>query len=269
MERRGDKPGFNRPHRDSPNGGDRRPHSDGDRRDRFGGPPRGPSRGPPRGSPRGSHGSRPDNRFFLHKGSIVYILDILQHGRMERPDQASQHHSFNPICQILEVPSFHLFEIEMNKGATVAVQDKVIISGEDGPLGRVTRRLQSKDLTSTSQDMLKEVLVSYVKENETFFVDWFNKAGPITIKRHSLEVLPGIGKKIMWDIVNERTKKLFANYADMSTRIPGLKPSELIAKRIVEELESDEEKHYLFVKKAHPTPDGPQQSSPSHQFHPH
>ena len=36
--------------------------------------------------------------------------------------------------------------------------------------------------------MLLEILHSYVLENEKQYVDWFNAAGPITIKRHSLEI---------------------------------------------------------------------------------
>ena len=43
--------------------------------------------------------------------------------------------------------------------------------------------------------MLREILHSYVLENEKQYVDWFNAAGPITIKRHSLEVLLVLVKK--------------------------------------------------------------------------
>ena len=173
---------------------------------------------------------------------------------MDRTEQQA-HRSFSPLCQIIEVPNFHLFEIELNKGANVAIQDKVVITGEEGPSGRIQKRLKFGDLTPTSGDMLLEILHSYVLENEKQYVDWFNAAGPITIKRHSLEVLPGIGKKIMWDIVNERQKKPFESFSDITTRVPGVKPSELISKRILEEMQSDEEKHYLFVKHAHPPTD--------------
>ena len=73
---------------------------------------------------------------FLRKGSIVYILDILQHGRMDRTEEQA-HRSFSPLCQIIEVPNFHLFEIELNKGANVAIQDKVVITGEEGSFRNV------------------------------------------------------------------------------------------------------------------------------------
>jgi putative nucleotide binding protein len=35
-----------------------------------------------------------------------------------------------------------------------------------------------------------------VKEQEERFVEFFNKAEPITTKLHQLELLPGIGKRL-------------------------------------------------------------------------
>lgn len=227
MERRDNNFHRNRMDSRSEYRGDHRNRPGGDRRDKR------------------LHGPRPDR--LLPKGTVVYILDVLQHGRVDRSDKP--HHSWTPICQIIEIPNFQLFEIEMNKGSMVSIQDKVIISGPEGSLGKIQRKIKYEDLTPTSHDMLQETLYHFIQENESKYIEWFNKAGPITIKRHSLEVLPGIGKKIMWDIVNERNKKLFESFADMALRVPGLKPIELIAKRIVEELASDEEKHYLFVRR--------------------
>ena len=76
--------------------------------------------------------------------------------------------------------------------------------------------------------------------------------GPITIKRHYLEVLPGVGKKMMQEIIALRQRQPFANYVDINTRLPGFKPIEIISKRILEELEDFEIKHYLFVRKRKP-----------------
>ncbi len=93
------------------------------------------------------------------------------------------------------------------------------------------------------------VIEQYVKDNEARFIKFINNVGPITIKRHYLEVLPGVGKKLMQEILSSRNKKLFENFEGLHTRVPGFKPLEVFKKRILEELEENDLKHYLFVKK--------------------
>jgi hypothetical protein len=51
-----------------------------------------------------------------------------------------------------------------------------------------------------------------VKDREQDFVTFFNKALSITPKLHMLHLLPGIGKKLMWEILEERNKKPFAEF---------------------------------------------------------
>ena len=185
-------------------------------------------------------------QFYLPRGTVVFVLDILQHGGMD-----SQSHNWNPVAQIIEVPSFKLHEIALNKGKIVQLQDKVVLGGEDCPLGKVQKRLKYTQLTRTSIEMLYPVLSQYIIDNEEKFVSFLNAAGPITIKRHSLEELPGVGKKMMWDIVNARERELFKNFADINARVPGLKIPEILVRRIIEELGEEELKHYLFVKRTH------------------
>ena len=48
-----------------------------------------------------------------------------------------------------------------------------------------------------------------VLEDEARFIRYFNEAGPITTRMHALELLPGIGKKLMWAVLNERKKGPF------------------------------------------------------------
>jgi putative nucleotide binding protein len=64
---------------------------------------------------------------------------------------------------------------------------------------------------------------------------------------HSLELLPGIGKKSMWQIVNTRERKPFANYKDIQERAGLSDIPKIISKRIIEEL-STESKYRLFTR---------------------
>jgi putative nucleotide binding protein len=79
-------------------------------------------------------------------------------------------------------------------------------------------------------------------------VQFFNEAQSITTRFHMLELLPGLGKKTMWGIIEERKKGPFKDIADLTTRVPLAHQIEkLVAKRIEEELANPDEKYRLFV----------------------
>ena len=95
--------------------------------------------------------------------------------------------------------------------------------------------------------MLEEVLSELVTKNEKKFVEFFNRAGPITTRMHSLELLPGIGKRHLWNIITERKKKKFESFDELKKRVSMLPdPKKMIIKRIIEELEG-KDRHKLFV----------------------
>ncbi|MHA1521603.1 MAG: DUF655 domain-containing protein [Promethearchaeota archaeon] len=176
-------------------------------------------------------------------------FDIYQHGGVDKAG-----HSWHPICQIVETPSFRLLEVQLNKKfiPELSLQQKIIYQGsENSPLGRVNKILKYDDLTLASITTLQLVLESYVKEHEQNFVEFINSAGPITLKRHSLEILPGVGKKLMWEIINYREKQPFSSFKEIHENVPGFKPVEVIAKRIIEELSDEDQKRFLFVKHRH------------------
>jgi putative nucleotide binding protein len=63
-----------------------------------------------------------------------------------------------------------------------------------------------------------------------------------------LELLPGLGKKTMWSIIEERKKGPFQSLDDLAKRVPmAHQLDKLLAKRIEEELANPDEKYRLFV----------------------
>jgi putative nucleotide binding protein len=79
-------------------------------------------------------------------------------------------------------------------------------------------------------------------------VDFFNKAISVTPKLHMLHLLPGIGRKLMWEILEEREKKPFESFADISQRIKAIPhPDRMIINRILEELQDPETKYRVFT----------------------
>ena len=87
-----------------------------------------------------------------------------------------------------------------------------------------------------------------VKKSEKYFVDFFNNAQPLSTRMHQLELLPGLGKKHMWEIIDERKGDPFKSFADIKARVKLLaNPEKLVVGRIMAELKGNE-KHSVFVK---------------------
>jgi putative nucleotide binding protein len=91
------------------------------------------------------------------------------------------------------------------------------------------------------------VIDKIIGQNEARFVNFFNVAGPVTTRLHTLELLPGIGKKHMWAIIEGRRSKKFETFEDLKNRVEMLPdPKRMIKKRIIEELK-ESDRHRLFV----------------------
>ena len=62
--------------------------------------------------------------------------------------------------------------------------------------------------------------------------------------------LPGIGKKLMWEILEARNKKPFTSFADISALINSIPhPEKMIQARILEELEDKDVKYHVFTSR--------------------
>ncbi|MCX6710565.1 MAG: DUF655 domain-containing protein, partial [Candidatus Woesearchaeota archaeon] len=112
----------------------------------------------------------------------------------------------------------------------------------------IVGRIKFENLTASAYKELEFIVIEYVKKEEAKFVNFFNTSEPLTTRMHRLELLSGLGKKKMWEIVEERQVKPFKSFEDLRKRIPLMPdPVKLIAKRIMAEL-TGKEKHYLFVQ---------------------
>ena len=130
-----------------------------------------------------------------------------------------------------------LLEILANENADFETGEKVAIGKENrSKIVSVLGKLNYNELTDESQSELQSILEKMIKDNEARYLSYFNELQPITPRLHALELIPGIGKTFMKQIVNEREKKPFENFNDLEKRVGIRDPARLLAKRIVEEL---------------------------------
>jgi len=176
----------------------------------------------------------------MMKDEYAIVLDFLPRGKPG--DRKSE-----PVAQVLGEKFFSLLEIVTKTGIAVKPRDKIYI-GEQAreQVEYIRGRIRYADLTSFSKTELEEVLSDVVAKDEKRFVDFFNKAGPITTRLHSLELLPGIGKKHMWDVINARKKKQFESFADLQQRVEMLPdPKRILIRRMIDEFEEKDRYHLL------------------------
>ncbi|MEM4662830.1 MAG: DUF655 domain-containing protein [Candidatus Diapherotrites archaeon] len=113
----------------------------------------------------------------------------------------------------------------------------------------VKKRISYDDLTGSAKAELEAAIEKIVNEDKKRFLDFYNTSVPISVKMHQLELLPGIGKKHLNQVLTEREKKPFDSFEDIEKRIPLLpNPLKLIVKRILTEITNPNEKYYLFVR---------------------
>ncbi len=154
-----------------------------------------------------------------------------------------------PIAQALGEKTFALLELAPKHEAALQPGQKVYIGeGKRDEIHHILGRIPLSRLTETAKGELEFVIKDLVSKNPQQFLDFFNKCGPINSRRHQLELLPGIGKKHMWEIIEKRQEKPFESFEDIKNRIKLLPdPEKTVIKRILEELD-EKDKYKIFTR---------------------
>ena len=176
----------------------------------------------------------------------VIILDFLPNGYSNSHIPS---HRKTAIAQAIGKTHFSLLELVPKKEVFLNPGDKVYIGeGKRDKIHHINGKLDINKLTGTAANELKFILTDLVKENESKFVEFFNKSEPLSLRMHQLELLPGLGKKHMKEIIEARDEKELENFEDIKNRVKLMpNPDEVIVKRILSELEG-KEKYNLFVR---------------------
>ena len=179
------------------------------------------------------------------KEEYVIALDFLPHGY---PFDNQPGYKKTPIVQAIGKVNFILLELVPKKEIFIQPLEEIYIGdGKRDKIHHINGRLDVIKLTTTAKSQLKFVVEDLINKDEDRFINFFNEAQPLTTRMHQLELLPGLGKKHMWEILDERKVNHFKNFADLKKRIRLLPdPKKALVRRIIDEL-SGKEKHKVFI----------------------
>jgi len=178
---------------------------------------------------------------------FAYILDYLPQGHPERKTFKRE-----PMAFGLGEMEFKLLELTPKPNIQMTPGERVYI-GKDmdqrTKVLHVKRRVNFSELTSAAQTELPFIVEGIIQRDEERFIRFFNDAQAISTRLHMLELIPGLGKKTMWHIVEERKKGPFRSFSDLTSRITSLhQPEKLVMKRILQEMEDTSEKYHIFIR---------------------
>lgn len=180
-----------------------------------------------------------------YREEYAIVLDFLQHGY---PFDKTPSHRKDSIVQAVGMNKFTLLELVPKEGIFLQPHEKIYIGeGKRDKIHHIIGKLPASKLTTSAQKELAFVVNEIVTREEARFVEFFNKAQPLTMRMHQVELIPGFGKKHMWEIIEKRADKPFSSFADLKARVKLMPdPAKSIAKRVMDEI-LGEEKHRLFV----------------------
>ncbi len=176
---------------------------------------------------------------------FAYVLDNLPQGYANDPRPTFQS---EPVTQAVGETHFTLLELVPRKGVSFSLHERIYIGkGSRKKIDHVQRRILYDDLTPTAKSELPFVIEKIVMLREKKFVNFFNNARPITTRMHQLKLIPGIGRKTMWLILEERKKESFKSFENINNRVRMPEPKKAIVNRILSELKG-EDKYRLFTR---------------------
>ena len=177
--------------------------------------------------------------------NYAVILDYLPNGR-----QTERGFHREPLALAVGEDELKLFELVPKPGATLTTGARVPLissAATPSPIDHVRRRVGFDELTVAARTELTAALEAIVKRHSDRYLRFFNEAPAVSRRFHLLELLPGIGKKTMQQIVDERKSAPFANFEELEARVHLKSPERLIVGRIEQELSGVEDKYRLFV----------------------
>ena len=117
----------------------------------------------------------------------------------------------------------------------------------DHPSVRNVSTLAYDEMKPAQRKILKSAIRDIVMANEDVFINVYNNGRSLTVKLHSLSLLPKFGTKRIFVITDAKRYKPFNTFKETEQRAPLVKdPASFIVERILVEIENPEEKFKIL-----------------------
>ncbi|MHA1237545.1 MAG: DUF655 domain-containing protein [Candidatus Hodarchaeales archaeon] len=174
----------------------------------------------------------------------VFVLDFYPQGKSLSRKYADD---FNPLVVVITADHFQFFDVVLKRGENVVVGDSITISSSRPNIFKI-KKIGFNQLSDSAVNLLPEIVQEIVKVSETRFIRFLNHARPLTSQMHQLQLIPGIGNKRLWQILEARKKSPFQTFEDFKDRTGISDPILAFTNRIINEI-NEEEKYLLFTEK--------------------
>ena len=176
----------------------------------------------------------------MPRDQYAYVIEYLPNGLADSKER-------RPSTVIL-TESMALLIAALKKDVAVTSGQKVYIGGDKrDEIHHIIGRVSPDKLSGFGLQSLSEKIKESIKQEEKRYVSIINLLGPVNVRLHSLELIPGLGKKTVQKVVEERSKKPFESYQDVDSRVGltiGIEKD--IEERIMDEL-SNKDKYKIFT----------------------
>ncbi len=128
------------------------------------------------------------------------------------------------------------------KGSDVMPVNQRIYIGKDASkrtdVAAIIGMAHLDKMSNMARQDLPNLVQLFIEEHAQYFVDeFYNKAGPMSLKQHSYELLPDVGPVKARNMVKARDQVgVFASMDELNA-LAKVKGAELLAQRFVEEIE--------------------------------
>lgn len=189
------------------------------------------------------HEKRKQTKRFLFTG-VSYIIDFYPQGKSLSRKRSND---YNPLAVIVTANYFEFYDVILSFGSEFSTREQLIIKSNDKKIRNLSK-VNFGQLSSSALDILPSVIKNIVVAFETRYIKFLNQAHPLTTQMHQLRLLPGVGQKRMWVILEARKKAPFKSFNDFSERTGISDPISLFSGRILSEIDTSP-KYCLFTKK--------------------
>ena len=154
--------------------------------------------------------------------SMVRVLSVIE----RRPRGMEIHGLTHPGLFLVRAKIVHDDSLSSDVG-WIPIEDSRI-----GPLSSIRK----KDISVDNEGDLNVAIVESIAMDESVHLLFFNRAQPISLKMHSYQLLPGIGKSTAQQWVSKRGSMGWNDLHGVTNAI-GQDASELLAERYAQEME--------------------------------